>query len=75
MSRNIVLTGITLYKKTGISKMLSFVSGSSCRFTPTCSDYTYQAISRYGTIRGLFMGVKRIARCHPFAKSGFDPVQ
>jgi uncharacterized protein len=46
-----------------------------CRFTPTCSEYMLQAVSRYGAGRGVFMGVKRILRCHPFSKGGHDPVQ
>lgn len=46
----------------------------SCRFTPTCSEYAYQAIKRYGTIRGTYLGVKRILRCNGFFKGGFDPV-
>ena len=46
----------------------------SCRFQPTCSEYTYQAISQYGIIRGSWLGLKRISRCHPWAKAGFDPL-
>jgi len=45
-----------------------------CRFYPTCSEYTYQAIKKYGSWRGIQKGVKRVLRCHPFNEGGFDPV-
>ncbi len=46
----------------------------SCRFQPTCSEYMIQAVQKYGALRGVFMGLKRLARCHPFHEGGYDPV-
>ncbi|MBN1263404.1 MAG: membrane protein insertion efficiency factor YidD [Candidatus Pacebacteria bacterium] len=51
-----------------------FLSHSACRFQPTCSEYAYQAISKYGILQGVWMGFTRIIRCHPWTKGGIDPV-
>jgi len=45
-----------------------------CRFYPSCSQYTYQAVEKYGVIKGIYLGVKRILKCHPFHPGGYDPV-
>ncbi len=47
----------------------------TCRFEPSCATYTYQAVEKYGVIKGSLMGAWRIARCNPFTKGGFDPVK
>ena len=67
--RSAFILPIRLYQKL-ISPMLP----SSCRFTPTCSEYTAQAIERYGVVRGVIKGAWRIMRCNPFGGSGHDPV-
>ena len=46
-----------------------------CRFTPTCSQYMLEAIMMYGCLKGLYLGTKRLLRCHPFGKYGYDPVK
>ena len=55
----------------GISPLLP----PSCRFTPTCSAYMLEAIRKHGALRGTYMGVRRLLRCHPFHPGGYDPVK
>jgi putative membrane protein insertion efficiency factor len=50
-------------------------AGSGCRFTPTCSEYAEQAIKIHGPFSGSLMAIRRICRCHPFSRSGYDPVR
>ena len=52
-----------------------FLTDKACRFQPTCSEYTYQAIKRYGIMRGSCLGARRIIRCHPWSKGGRDPLE
>ncbi len=51
-----------------------YKGGACCRFTPTCSEYAIEAIEKYGGIKGGYLAVRRILRCHPFGKGGYDPV-
>ncbi|MFZ2152827.1 MAG: membrane protein insertion efficiency factor YidD [Microgenomates group bacterium] len=63
--KKLVLKILVFYKK--------YISrGYYCRFSPTCSEYTYQAVEKYGVVKGLWMGVKRLSKCHPWGKSGID---
>ncbi|PIE63789.1 MAG: membrane protein insertion efficiency factor YidD [Desulfobacterales bacterium] len=59
----------------GYKYFISPVLPPSCRFTPTCSEYTTEAIEKYGVFRGGLMGFCRILRCHPFSRGGYDPVR
>ena len=68
--KRLLLAVIRFYQRS-ISSHL----GPSCRFIPTCSQYAYEAISRYGVIKGSFMAIARILRCNPFHPGGYDPVK
>jgi uncharacterized protein len=59
----------------GYKLVLSPLLPSACRFYPTCSEYMWEAVARYGAVKGIWMGLKRLGRCHPFHPGGVDPVR
>ncbi|MBO4245915.1 MAG: membrane protein insertion efficiency factor YidD [Bacilli bacterium] len=67
--KRILIWLIRLYQR------LPLQSHKMCRFTPTCSNYMIDALNEYGFFKGLILGIKRILRCHPFGKYGYDPVK
>ena len=64
---------IDIYKKY-ISNIFNHF-GIKCKYYPTCSEYTKQAIEKYGALKGVCLGIKRILRCNPFSKGGYDPLK
>lgn len=70
MVKKIVLDMIYFYRN-----YISPLTAPSCRYIPTCSEYAVIAIEKYGVRKGGFMAIKRILRCHPFHKGGYDPVK
>lgn len=66
-----VLVGVLKAYKLCISPFLP----SACRYRPTCSEYMMEAIEKHGPVKGVWMGVKRLGRCHPFHEGGYDPVR
>lgn len=67
--KKIILLLIKFYQK-----YISIFLGKNCRFYPTCSAYTYEAIERFGALKGTYLGIRRIIKCHPFHPGGYDPV-
>jgi hypothetical protein len=65
---------ITLFLIKSYKVCLSPLLGRHCRFYPTCSTYTYSAIEKHGLFKGIFLGTKRLFKCHPFHAGGVDPV-
>jgi putative membrane protein insertion efficiency factor len=59
----------------GYKRFVSPLLPSACRFYPTCSDYMREAVEKHGVVRGVWMGFKRLLRCHPFEEGGCDPVR
>lgn len=69
------MQAITLFLLRFYKRWISPMLPSACRFTPSCSEYMMEAVSRYGVLRGVWLGLKRLGRCHPFHAGGYDPVR
>ncbi len=67
--KSVVILPIKLYQL-----LISPILGSNCKYQPTCSQYMIGSIEKWGIIHGFFLGIKRILRCHPWSKGGYDPV-
>jgi len=68
--KNLLICIIKIYRK-----YISPLKRPSCRFYPTCSQYSMEAIEKYGALKGTLISIKRIIRCHPFNKGGYDPLK
>ncbi|MBZ5610859.1 MAG: membrane protein insertion efficiency factor YidD [Acidobacteriia bacterium] len=68
--RKAVIATLRCYKR-----FVSPLLPSACRFHPTCSEYMLEAVSKHGVLRGVWLGTRRLLRCHPFHEGGFDPVR
>jgi putative membrane protein insertion efficiency factor len=68
--QRVILVLLSAYKR-----WLSPLLPQACRFHPTCSEYMLEAVRRYGAVHGVWAGLKRLARCHPFSPGGLDPVR
>jgi uncharacterized protein len=71
---NLALRGLLKFYKRFISPGLHALTGPTCRFTPTCSEYFAEALEKHGTWRGISLGTRRLCRCHPWGGKGYDPV-
>ena len=69
MLKKVLIKLIEIYQK------FSKFTPSVCRFTPSCSEYTKQALEKYGIFKGIWLGLKRICKCHPFHPGGYDPLE
>ena len=68
--KNIAISLIDIYKY-----LISPLLGNNCRYLPTCSEYTKESIIKFGVVKGFWLGLKRIAKCHPWGKGGYDSIK
>ena len=68
--QTVLIAGLKVYKR-----FVSPLLPSACRFYPTCSEYMMDAIAKHGALHGVWLGLKRLGRCHPFHSGGYDPVR
>jgi putative membrane protein insertion efficiency factor len=77
--KKLLLKLIRAYQQSGFFKKpifkSLFLSDAACRFTPTCSQYSYQAIAKYGILKGSLLSLKRVFKCHPWSPGGPDPLK
>lgn len=76
--KKLIVWSIRFYRKylnfNGFLFRLLFLTDRACRFNPTCSQYALEAVQKYGLFKGLGLGFKRVLKCHPWSRGGFDPV-
>ena len=69
-----IMRAVALFLLRAYKRFISPLLPPMCRFEPTCSVYTMQAVEKYGVLRGVWLGMRRLGRCHPFNPGGWDPV-
>ena len=69
------LTYILIKLIKGYKFLISPLLGNSCRYLPTCSEYSIEALNEFGLVKGIYLSIKRIFSCHPWGKGGFDPIK
>ncbi len=74
MTRERTTAALRTFYKRALAPFLHVILPSQCKFLPTCSDYAFVAVVRHGWLRGSWLALRRILRCHPFAAGGYDPV-
>ena len=67
--KKLLIAAVKFYRKN-----ISGLKGPTCRFTPTCSAYALEALEKYGALKGSYLAVRRLLKCHPFHPGGYDPV-